>query len=70
MNDDAARAVFLAGLPTGDKGELIPGHTEWEDLGPKAKERYRRMAQAAGPVLPGACNAMYDSLRGKLHNLT
>lgn len=47
MNDDIAKAVFLAGLPTGDKGELIPGHTTWEDLGPKAKERYRRMAAAA-----------------------
>jgi hypothetical protein len=47
MNDDIARAIFLAGLPTGDRGELIPGHTTWEDLGPKAKERYRRMAQAA-----------------------
>ncbi|QXO14355.1 hypothetical protein SEA_CHASER_126 [Mycobacterium phage Chaser] len=45
--DAAAKAVFLAGLPTGDKGELIPGHTTWDDLGTKTKERYRRMAKAA-----------------------
>lgn len=47
MSDNAAKAMFLAGLPTGDKGELIPGHTTWDDLGPKSRERYRRMAQAA-----------------------
>lgn len=47
MSDTVAQAIFLAGLPTGDKGQLIPGHTTWADLGPKAKERYRDMAQAA-----------------------
>ena len=40
-------AEFLAGVPSGDKGQLIPGHTTWVQLGPKAKERYERMAQAA-----------------------
>lgn len=44
--DAAAKSVFLASLPTGDKGELIPGHTTWDDLGPKGKDRYRRMAKA------------------------
>lgn len=39
--------MFYAGLPRGDGGELIPGHTKWDDLGPKAKDRYRRMADAA-----------------------
>lgn len=47
MIDDVAEAVFLAGLPRGDKGELIPGHTTWADLGLKAQARYRRMAEAA-----------------------
>lgn len=47
MNDNVAEAVFLASLPTGDKGDLTPGHTTWEQLGPKAQERYRRMAEAA-----------------------
>jgi hypothetical protein len=42
-----AEAVFTAGLPKGANGQLIPGHTTWEDLGPKAKERYRRMGAAA-----------------------
>lgn len=46
-DENAAKATFLAGLPTGDKGKLIPGHTQWDDLGPKAKERYRLMAAAA-----------------------
>lgn len=46
---EAAEAVFLASLPTGDKGEPIPGHTTWSDLGPKARDRYRRMARAAAP---------------------
>lgn len=44
---DAAKAVFMASLPTGDKGKPVPGHTTWEQLGPKARERYMRMAQAA-----------------------
>lgn len=42
-----AEAVFLASLPTGSSGQPLPGHTRWDDLGPKAKERYLRMAQAA-----------------------
>lgn len=41
-----AEALFLAGLPTGDKGELKPGHTTWDMLGAGTKERYRRMATA------------------------
>lgn len=40
-------ALFLAGLPTGPKGDLIPGHTTWNGLGPESKARYQRMAQAA-----------------------
>lgn len=43
----SGEAAFIAGLPTGDKGEPIPGHTTWQQLGPKAQERYHRMAQAA-----------------------
>lgn len=52
MSDNAAKALFLAGLPTGEGGHLIPGHTTWEALGPKAQERYRRMAQAAREAKP------------------
>lgn len=51
MTEILGRAAFLAGLPTGDKGQPIPGHTHWEDLGPKARERYCRMAQAAVQAL-------------------
>lgn len=47
MTDTAARAVFLAGLPTGPNGDLIPGHTTWDQLGDKTKARYRKMATAA-----------------------
>lgn len=47
QREAVARAVFLAGLPTGAKGDLIPGHTTWDDLGAKAKERYLDMADAA-----------------------
>lgn len=54
--DKAAEAAFLASLPVGPKGELIPGHSTWANLGPKGKERQRRIAQAVidgldrGPV--------------------
>ena len=47
MSDDAAKAAFLAGLPTGKNGEPTPGHTTWEQLGPQAQQRYRRMTDAA-----------------------
>lgn len=47
MSPIAAKAVFLAGLPTGKDGKPLPGHTTWDQLGPKAQERYRRMAEAA-----------------------
>jgi hypothetical protein len=45
--DVIAKAVFMAGLPTGKNGEPMPGHTIWDHLGPQSKERYRRMARAA-----------------------
>lgn len=44
--DNLARAAFYAGLPRGAKGDLVPGHTEWDDLGPKTQQRYHRMAAA------------------------
>lgn len=47
IDDKAAKAVFLAGLPTGKDGQPLAGHTTWEQLGPQMKDRYRRMAQAA-----------------------
>lgn len=40
-------ALFIAGLPTGPKGDPIPGHTKWTDLGPQAQARSERMAVAA-----------------------
>lgn len=55
MNDAVAEAVFLAGLPTGKGGKLIPGHTTWADLGPQTQERYRRMARAAQPCADDPC---------------
>jgi hypothetical protein len=48
-DDTACELVFLAGLPRGKNGELTPGHTTWAQLGPEAKERYRRMTAAARP---------------------
>lgn len=45
--DAAAQALFLAGLPRGRSGELVPGHTTWNQLGPKAKDRLRDMTKAA-----------------------
>ncbi len=45
--DAAAKAAFLAGLPRGPKGDLIPGHSKWENIGPKNRQRHRYMAQAA-----------------------
>lgn len=42
-----AEAAFVAGLPRGPNGELSPGHTTWQMLGPQAKNRYARMAAAA-----------------------
>jgi hypothetical protein len=44
--DDAAQAMFLAGLPTGKNGEPSPGHTTWEMLGPDSQKRHRRMTEA------------------------
>lgn len=44
--DGAAKAAFTASLPTGDKGTIAPGHTTWDDLGPRAKDRWRRIAKA------------------------
>lgn len=44
--EQLATAVFVAGLPRGPKGDLVPGHTTWEQLGPQARDRYRRMARS------------------------
>lgn len=42
-----AQAIFYAGLPHGKDGQPLEGHTTWNQLGPKTKERYERMAAAA-----------------------
>lgn len=41
-----AERAFLAGLPTGENGQLKPGHTTWNMLGPKAKARWERIVEA------------------------
>lgn len=55
-----AQAVFEAGLPRGEKGDLIPGHTTWEMLGPKARARYERMADAGRFQAEEKLRAIYD----------
>lgn len=58
--DDGAKAVFYASLPTGGKGELVPGHTRWADLGPQAKARYQRMYEAAVAAYLNRFNVIQD----------
>lgn len=51
MIDKMARAIFEAGLPRGKNGDLTPGHTTWQQLGPNAQDRHRDMAQASVDML-------------------
>lgn len=45
--DEMAKAAFEESLPRTIGGTLRPGHTTWEELGPKAQQRWRWISGGA-----------------------